>query len=266
MASEDKYYIINGTLYHADQLDELYHYGRPGMEWGKHLPGTDWWKEKVGNISKHFKSQYRAGISGAGTNYQIGSSSYGSNYGTSKRVGLKDKAKAGIGAALSTAKYASSKTANFVKNNYKKLPGHLANEAKNIGKNVREDFRDAGKALSKKLKPILSNFYSKASSANFEMNGATNLSHLESRMAKEFSEAAGSYQDAILKGTFGSTANAFIQSAQYNVLAGLNNMLKSMKIDDDVERLINKFKRSSSTASRNPTRGRNSSSQTYMNK
>lgn len=30
---------------------ELYHYGRPGMEWGKHLPGTDWWKKTVESYS-----------------------------------------------------------------------------------------------------------------------------------------------------------------------------------------------------------------------
>lgn len=240
MASEDKYYIIDGTLVHADQIDELYHYGRPGMEWGKHLPGTDWWKEKVGNISKQFKSQYRAGVSGAGTNYQIGPSSYGSNYGTSKRVGLKDKAKAAVSAAGSTAKYVGQGLKKYAK----KLPGHMVNEARNIGKNIKADYADArakySKKIAKNMLPILAKVFDKT----YKNNKFSNLSgntKLEKILQKEYGEAYDSYIDATNRGTAGRTINSFIQNAQYSVLNGVNDFLKSLKIDDDVDRIINKF-------------------------
>ena len=73
MASEDKYYIIDGTLVHADQVDELYHSGRVGMKWGKHLPGTTWWKEDIyakgmrpsaENYDPSASIKYRGGNSG----------------------------------------------------------------------------------------------------------------------------------------------------------------------------------------------------------
>ena len=33
---EEEYVVIDGALYHS---------GKKGMQWGKHLPGTTWWKE-----------------------------------------------------------------------------------------------------------------------------------------------------------------------------------------------------------------------------
>lgn len=45
---EDEYILKDGTLYHA---------GVKGMKWGKHLPGTEWWKETSGNTGSNALSK-----------------------------------------------------------------------------------------------------------------------------------------------------------------------------------------------------------------
>lgn len=233
MNSEDKYYLINGTLIHADQLDELYHYGRPGMEWGKHLPGTDWWKQKVGGIKSHFKSEYNS--RGGNSTYQIGPSSYGSHYGTSS-AGKRTKTRAAVGAAVSTAKYIGRGLVKYGK----KLPGHMVNEAKNIGKNLK---LDAKESFQKRRKEVLSYFEKYYESTNGRSNTQklNSGTHLDAILKKEENEALSAWSKAAMKGGLGNTLNHLLQTTQYRVASAVNSYLKSKNMDKKVDKFLSKF-------------------------
>ena len=224
---------------------ELYHYGRPGMEWGKHLPGTDWWKAqtaKVANVYKQAKADYQRDTA-------MG------RYGSNRTVNGATRARATVSALRKTASYLGKGLTKYGK----KLPGHMVNEARNIGRNIREDARDLGvkaKKFAKNPKGFINNYAKarwaevrsfiqkfhkdSANRANSSVNSNTLLSKFVNSQAQESCEAYAKMMD---QGGVTTSINTAIQSAQYNIVNGINSWLQSKGWDDEVDDFMRKLKK-----------------------
>lgn len=234
MSSEDKYYLINGTLIHADQFNELYHAGRLGMKWGKHLPGTDWWKESVNTYySQHpnvqsvsggrryaaqptLTTKIKANISTAGKaakNYARLAKGTAKAYGASARVAVKSAAKN----VSNRASYAAYKVKRNVSDSARKAYAGVRDSVHKFFESGNKDYKHT------------------------HVEKYTSLTHLEQLMQKEQREAAHAYVTSKVNGGVGNTINTFIQSAQMKFAVGVNQFLKNQRMTQKVDKFLSKF-------------------------
>lgn len=206
--ANSRWMYIDGELYHYD--DELYHYGRPGMEWGKHLPGTDWWKEKIGKISNYYNQSRRD---------YLEKTARGANAsGSDRTINGATRAKATINALRDTARYVG----RGVDRNY-------INPLRNKSEyNARKYYEDSKKNKS-------------ASRTGFA--GKEYSSYLDRYADKQLRDA-----DVFLDRLSGAENNSFldslnlsIQTAQFNVVNGINSFLKKKGWDDEVDNFLAKI-------------------------
>jgi len=289
MNSSDVYYVKDG---------ELYHYGRPGMQWGKHLPGTTYWKENINakglpNTPENFDpSAYIKSVGGSAqrTNTSVAVADSYRNYtgrsvdkslrrGREKytqqalyRQNAKKNMNAGHGGRANSqivedgadkgqyhtlsgkAGQAARNAANSVSNAAKraqfyatndKARSWLWNSAKGWAKGQIEAFKKSANNAYQSLRSNVHNVFRNSRTSYFKsggMSGKTPLSHLDKMVGTEYEEALATYRNSMTNGSVGNTMNTFIQTAQFNVVKGLNSFLKKIGLDDEVDDFISKFR------------------------
>ena len=194
---------------------ELYHYGRPGMEWGKHLPGTEWWKEKTDKIKSFYKNAYdeRAGNS-AGPSWM-------------------GKTRATIGALGSTAKYVGQGLVKYGK----KLPGHMVKEVRNIGLNIREDMKDAYKKSYESSRNYIQKIANIFGQYGNKVNSDTKLSDRSLKECQEFVDAWKTAKE----GTIMQNINFAVQAAQYAFVSGVDKFMRDNNTAQAVDSFLKKL-------------------------
>ena len=135
-----RWVYINGELYHA---------GIKGMQWGKHLPGTDWWK-----IGKNAYNRYMSGhTSSTKVNTQGGSATL---------TGKPSKI-AGIGyAGKVVATYAGNQarnTARRIGNKVGSAATSAYNTARRVGTSAYNTARRVGSKVGNKISSAATNAY-----------------------------------------------------------------------------------------------------------
>ena len=237
--SNRSWIYINGELYHA---------GVKGMQWGKHLPGTDWWKESVNSYYKNNNIGYNSGgrvkdVDEKGrTTFRDANPTYGNN------ANFIQRAKANLYTAGKAAKIYGRKA---------NLAGRIL--TKQAGAKIRKGAYRAVRGVSKfvqnapaQLSEFARNAWSEArtnvrkymfvgSGNRQKVDVNSSMSFLDVVQNKQLDDAVKAYKNGKVDGSVGSTINQFIQNAQYGIVKGINNYLKSMKMDDDVDRFFNKI-------------------------
>ena len=205
------------------------------MEWGKHLPGTDWWKEKVGRVRSNISSMYRSNLMTKKTD-KNGRTYY--DYGSTG----KEKATAALKTFGSAAKYLGQGAAKYAK----RLPGHMVNEVTNIGKNLKEDVREA----SDKFKESARAAYLASRNAVYQyMNKAlSNYNGAKTNANTPLGKAADKQMRDILEvwekakeGSVFDQINLAFQTTQYNAVAGVNKYLTKIGMNEKVDDFLKKL-------------------------
>ena len=240
MSSEDRYYVINGTLVHADYYDEMYHAGVKGMQWGKHLPGTDWWKQTTQGYmnSMPYSKSNKPGV--ALTKNTLG------NKVKANLLTARDAAKS-YGHKVNLASRIIGKEAKqkVQRGAYKVAKGtsKLWNEGKGHTKEQINKFKSMSKEAFNGVRNQVHNFFNsvKKEYDHSHIDRYTSLTHLEQWAKKETGEAAHAYVQSVAKGGAGNMINSFIQSAQAKVAVGVNQFLKNIGMTDQVDKFLSKF-------------------------
>lgn len=236
MENNDSWVYYNGELYHA---------GVKGMSWGKHLPGTDWWKKTT-------QQYYQSNKIGAQKYKDVdekGKVQFRTTYGNN--VSTRDKIRANLNTAGQAAKdiygYARAK-ASHVSRRLKN--GYYGRQLKKT--KLYKSASDFASKVSGKLSEFATNAWAEARNATRtyiaaakgrreRLNVNSSMSFLDTIQNKQMEDAERSYTDGKVNGSVGNTINQFIQNAQYGIVKGINNYLKQMKLDDDVDRFLNKI-------------------------
>lgn len=234
MINEKNTYIYyNGELYHA---------GVKGMQWGKHLPGTDWWKQfpvrtensrpilssakssrqrpnsKVDKIAKKMEN-YRP------VNKDFDEFNIPVSY---RRVG--DERPFRI-----RGPYWRKTAEKDRKNPFFQIKKHTVRAYRKI--------RDKAFSL---LKKSIDKYVDKSFGKYLEYSytppkGSDLINHLQPYVEKESDEALTTYINAVSTGDIGDYINSFIQSSQMNIVNGCARFLDSVGLDDEVNNFLNKL-------------------------
>lgn len=250
--NKETYYLKDGVLYHA---------GVKGMQWGKHLPGTDWWKE---SLNKYYK-QNKVASSGKkvdGTPY------YGYNPTFTQRVKANfnvagqaakiygNKARAAVASAKVGVKQFGKNVSNRI--------GYGAHQVSRVAKKFWNDPKKFTSEQVSKLSELAKSAYSEARknvvnfftidseefNTGFEnrnndrlsFDSKTPLSHLDVFQNKQLDDACRAYVHGKASGDFSDRLNYWFQNAQYGIVKGVNSFLKNIGMDDEVDDFISKFK------------------------
>ena len=223
---DEEYILKDGTLYHA---------GVKGMKWGKHLPGTEWWKGTTNFYKQH--------VNRNGSNFQA--NVYATKESAKKYAGyLKDNTK-------TIAKAVKNKTSDTW-NNAKKGTSKLWNSTKGYSeKKINEFKKSAKKAYEnsrKSIHKILENEFKNARNWDNYVNGRQIFvsndfvnNALEDYYNKEYSDVYKAYENSKKNGSFAKYVNLFIQMAQYSFSLGCSRYLKSIGMDDEVASFFKKI-------------------------
>lgn len=254
MKDNDSWVYYNGELYHA---------GVKGMSWGKHLPGTDWWKKttkanyelltspKSTNNGKaleyktapNWVNHIRANIHTAGQ----AAKSYGHKANLAGRILTKQ-----AGAAISKGAYKVAKGASNIYYKAKKGVGKFWNQAKGFSSDQAAKLSEFAKQAYSEARKSVVNFFTTDSnelhtnSKNRNIKSDTPLSHLDVFQNKQLNDACMAYANGKANGSFGNKLNYWFQNAQYGIVKGVNSYLKQIGMDDEVDDFISKFRGDSS--------------------
>ncbi len=172
--TNDTWVYMNGELYHA---------GIKGMKWGKHLPGTTWWKKLSGEfrrgVTTYENEQRRANASGIATiNYPANSLGNGKAYqvyGPNAQSGVLAGNKQTADSMIEPRKKPNS--IGYKAKMYGTVAGRMAKrridkagkaistgakKAAEFAKNTVSDLREKASAGKAKAKEMISNFANKS--------------------------------------------------------------------------------------------------------
>ena len=248
----DQWIYINGELYHA---------GVKGMQWGKHLPGTDWWKESVNSYYKNNNIGYNSGgrvkdVDEKGrTTFRDANPTYGNN------ANFIQRAKANLYTAGKAAKIYGRKAnlagriltkqagAKIRKGAYRIAKGtsKLWNSAKGYSADtinkLKEDARKSYESVRGLVNDVMRNYF-KSGSSNYSKNfisGSDNLIFLRNYVTKEYNDSVMAYTKAKRNGSFSNNVNSFIQTAQYNIVSGCARFLDAIGMDKATSSFLKKI-------------------------
>ena len=250
---EDRYIIKDGTLYHA---------GVKGMSWGKHLPGTDWWKEKASSAVNSVKNTLSKTSFGRSYSNYMNKNSYiskpgidgntgkeipgGTRVGPSRLQGItataRNMARAGIASAKVSAKNLGkniSNRASYTAYKAKKGTSKFWNDTKGYASEKVANLKKAANTAYMNNKKQVLDFFSTGN--NTKSGTISGNTYLDNFVNTQLEQASKAYSTAAINGGAGNLVNSFIQTAQYRISKGVNNYLKSIGMDDEVDRFMSKI-------------------------
>lgn len=219
---------------------ELYHAGVKGMHWHQHLPGTDWWKDLGGKVTKAYNvasSKFRTARDKAiMKGYQIGR-------------GIQRKA-------------------NKISYKVKKGTSKLWNEAKGYSSDKIKELKRFAKDAYKSVRESVHNYFKASLHSQFktDVTRTTSITLLDQFQSKQMRDAVSVYQQGKVNGSFGNTLNQWFQNAQYGIVAGCNKYLKQFNLDDDVDKFMRKLLGKERPQRRKPNSKANEFYEKYENK
>jgi len=235
---------------------ELYHYGRPGMEWGKHLPGTDWWKEtyarNLNNATTYGKKKNNV-FTKIGAGLRTARAAARINAGKLKDATGYELNNLRVKSGLTKANF--NKAKDKVRNtftNIKTGTSALYNKAKGYSSEKIAALKDkAHKAYSQsanKVHDFMKSYYSGSHDknnvlANKTVTGKSGINYLNTYVASAQGKACKAYMTSTVNGHVGDEINSFLQITKYNAIAGAARFLDSIGLDDEVASFLNKFKK-----------------------
>lgn len=220
---------------------ELYHAGVKGMKWGKHLPGTDWWKETTSNYLDSARTKY---VPGGNIVYRE------PTFGHKVVANIKTAGQAakiyGRKARLAGKIVSKQARAAITRGAYKVAKGtsKLWNQAKGYSSDQVNKLREFAKSAYSSARSSVQNYFraSLHSDLQQKVSSKTPMSHLDQFQNKQMRDAVSVYTQGKTDGSFGNTLNQWFQNAQYGIVKGVNQYLKQIGLDDEVDSFISKFK------------------------
>ena len=244
---------------------ELYHSGVKGMQWGKHLPGTTWWKTTVNQYYKNnnISSQRVKDVDEKGKSTFR---TYGPTFGQRVKANINAAgqaariyggyARSGISNAASRVRSGASNVANRARSGVSNIAKRISSGTSrfwNAGKgysqakidSLKNSARDAYKYVRLNVKNCLNKYQSAVMQRGEKVliTGKSGMNHLQDYVVKEMFESIEAYNNASLNGPLGKTVNSFIQTAQYDVVRGCARFLDSIGLDDEVASFLKRFKK-----------------------
>lgn len=233
--SEGYWVYYNGELYHA---------GVKGMHWYQHLPWTDWWK--VGkNAYNRYMQKNTTTTQKPGYQYVDGKMV---PYEPQTKKASKIKALGSAVRAVSTYagnQFKNTKVGRGIRNfkeraelkaikYFNKAKGFTSEQVAKLSEFARNAYASARTSVQ--------NYFTASLSSQFktDLSGKTTMSHLDEYQSKQMRDCVKVYQDGKVNGSFGNTLNQWFQNAQYGIVKGVNNYLKQIGLDDEVDTFISK--------------------------
>ena len=236
---EEEYVLKDGTLYHA---------GVKGMKWGKHLPGTDWWKDKVDEYNrKNAKVTWTFPLTSHTTYpnqakayayaFKEAAKTYGGYIKDNTKELSKDVVKKGK-KAFNNIKKGTSKFWNKSKGYTDKKITEFKESAKNSYKSVKKQVHD----LFQKYYESSRNKYKKNELDKFLTPTIAYSDALLDYAKSEYGDATKAYISAKINSSVGKDIDLFIQTAQFNFTYGVSEYLRKIGMDQPVRKFLDKLK------------------------
>ena len=188
---------------------ELYHAGVKGMQWGKHLPGTDWWKETTGKYLDRARTEYVPG----------GNKVY-------RKPTFGQKVVANIKTAGQAAKIYGRKARLAGKIVSKQARAAVTRSAYKVAKGTSKLWNQAKGFSAEKVKE-LSEF---AKNAYSKVRGSVT----------NFLQKGTGLKDYIKQKASGSEFNAWLENAKQGVMIAANRYLEKIGMRKETESFITK--------------------------
>lgn len=226
---------------------ELYHAGVKGMQWGKHLPGTDWWKETT-------QKYYSQGNSNTTRVKDVDEKG---------RVTFRNKNTPTFGQRVKANLYTAGKAANLYGRYGKVLAGHAINSVSksvtragkkikhkvakywNKGKGYTQEqiakFQTSARESYAKVRNAVRNYYLLSGAKTQGRHQGVNGNSLLNDEIKKQAQDAKTVYDAFEKGGVFNTINLAFQTSQYNAVKGCKKFLRDIGMDDEVNTLLRKL-------------------------
>lgn len=236
---------------------ELYHSGRKGMQWGKHLPGTDWWKETTGKIKSGAVNAFNNAKADVSKTYRQAKTGISNTYNSARTNAsnayrnVKANAANTYNSAKTGAKNAYNSAKSGVKNAYtsaRKGTSRLWNQAKGYSvekiAQLKKSAKEAYKNVRKQVQNVLNKYYVSTLTRNARkgtVTGKSDVNYLAPYISGELGDAINAYASASANGPIGNQMNGFIQTAKYDVASGCARFLDAIGMDDEVASFLKKL-------------------------
>lgn len=116
---------------------------------------------------------------------------------------------------------------------------HVYNNAnKKYGNSVRKAWRSATSPKSNYNYNVSE--WSKYKKDN-NLNSTSKMTHLERNMGDQIEDGYNAYNEMLKSPTFFNKLNFAFQNAQYDVVSGVNNVLRKLGLDDEVDAFLSVF-------------------------
>lgn len=231
---------------------ELRHAGVKGMHWYQHLPGTDWWKVAKRTYSNYMNKNTTT-TQRPGYQYVDGKMVPYDSVTTrpSKLQGAIATAKNVGRAALASGKSYLKGEARYYRQKLSKKARSAYTSASKFASQVSGKLSDFAKNAWSEARNATRTYIAAAKGRKDRVNVNSSMSFLDTLQNKQMDDAIRNYENGKINGSVGNTINQFIQNAQYGIVKGVNNYLKQMKLDDDVDRFLAKISGGKSRVSAN---------------
>ena len=225
------------------QNGELYHFGRPGMEWGKNIFGGINNPKSLTYDPNYGKSQRKIPSASASERVISKINNRPKNSGL-----LLQRKRPSTSAAERIVSRISNSSGSTTNNSPKHgIRGGVKGDTVRIGPN---EFTYVNDESSTKNKPktslsdlLINKTRDKYTSNQIEYNSyekPSNMTYLESNMAKQMEDGKEAYTKMVDDPSLKNMFNLAIQNAQYDIASGANDIVNKLGIGDKVNKLIHK--------------------------
>ncbi len=124
---------------------------------------------------------------------------------------------------------------NAVSSGWQNTKGFASNASKNFNKYYVNDFK-------RNISPNTNYTRNKTEMFRYEKTlGNSSMTHLEANMAKQIRDGDAAFEKMVENPSFFNKLNLAIQNAQFDIVSGMNSLLKKIGLDDEVDALLSVF-------------------------